>query len=106
MIVPNFTALYDACVLYPYSLSDLLMRLAESDLFRARWTDDIHDEWTQSVHQDLGISMEKLERRRAAMDESVLDCKISGYQALIEGLHSQIRTIVTFSRRRSAATCP
>ena len=32
----TFTVLYDACVLYPAPLRDLLMRLAMTDLFRAR----------------------------------------------------------------------
>ena len=32
----SFTALYDACVLYPAPLRDLLMHLAMTDLFRAR----------------------------------------------------------------------
>jgi hypothetical protein len=41
----NFVALFDACVLYPASIRDLLLRLALSDLFRARWTDRIHDEY-------------------------------------------------------------
>jgi hypothetical protein len=40
----NFTVIYDACVLYPAPLRDLLMRLALTDLYRARWTDMIHDE--------------------------------------------------------------
>ena len=44
--------LYDACVLYPASLRDLLVRLALSDLFQARWTDEIHDEWTRNVLAD------------------------------------------------------
>ena len=45
----TFTALYDACVLYPAPLRDLLMRLALTDLFRARWTDQIHDEWIRNL---------------------------------------------------------
>ena len=40
----NFTVVYDANVLYPAPLRDLLMRLALTDLFRARWTNEIHDE--------------------------------------------------------------
>lgn len=31
----NFTVIYDACVLYPAPLRDLLMRLALTDLYRA-----------------------------------------------------------------------
>ena len=45
----NFTVIYDACVLYPAPLRDFLMRLALTDLYRARWTDMIHDEWTHNV---------------------------------------------------------
>ena len=45
----HFTVVYDACVLYPAPLRDLLMHLALSDLYRARWSDLIHDEWTRSV---------------------------------------------------------
>ena len=42
MIGLNFTAVYDACVLYPAPLRDLLMQLGLTDLFKARWTDQIH----------------------------------------------------------------
>ena len=41
----NFSVVYDACVLYPAPLRDFLMELAITDLFKARWTDAIHDEW-------------------------------------------------------------
>ncbi len=41
----NFSVIYDACVLYPAPLRDLLMRLALTDLFKAHWTDEIHKEW-------------------------------------------------------------
>jgi hypothetical protein len=40
----SFVAVLDACVLYPAPLRDLLLRLALTDLYRARWTDRIHDE--------------------------------------------------------------
>ena len=36
--VNRFTVVYDACVLYPAPLRDLLMRLALTDLYRARWS--------------------------------------------------------------------
>ena len=47
-----FTVVYDACVLYPAPLRDLLMRLALTDLFRAKWTDAIHEEWISNVLKD------------------------------------------------------
>jgi hypothetical protein len=42
-----YTALLDANVLYPAPLRDLLMQLAVSDLFRAKWTAEIHQEWSR-----------------------------------------------------------
>jgi hypothetical protein len=39
--VAKFSVIYDACVLYPAPLRDLLMQLAVTDLFKARWTDQI-----------------------------------------------------------------
>lgn len=45
----NFVAVYDACVLYPAPLRDLLMHLAVSDLFRPRWTARTHDEWMRNL---------------------------------------------------------
>jgi PIN domain len=80
-------ALYDACVLYPASLRDLLVRLALSDLFQARWTDEIHDEWTRNVLADRPeISPASLTRCRRLMDLHVPDCLITGYESLIPTL--------------------
>lgn len=36
--------IYDACVLYPAPLRDLLIRIAAAGIVRARWTDEILDE--------------------------------------------------------------
>lgn len=47
-----FTALYDACVLCPAPLRALLLQLALTDRFRARWINAIHDEWMRSVLKD------------------------------------------------------
>ncbi len=39
-----FTAVLDACVLHPFSLRDTLLRLAERELYVARWSDQILEE--------------------------------------------------------------
>lgn len=83
----TFIALYDACVLYPAPLRDLLMRLAMTDLFRARWTDQIHDEWIRNVLANRpDLKPEQLERTRTLMNAHVRDCLVTGYEPLIEGL--------------------
>ena len=66
----HFTVIFDACVLYPAPLRDLLMHLALTDLFRARWTNQIHDEWINNLLENRkDISREQLERTRELMRE-------------------------------------
>lgn len=81
-----FTAIYDACVLYPAPLRDLLMQLAVTDLFRARWTEAIHDEWIEAVCRSRPELAPHLARTRALMNAHVRDCLVTGYEDLIPGL--------------------
>ena len=83
----GLTALFDACVLYPAPLRDLLMHLALTDLFRAKWTDDIHEEWMRSVLKIRpDLRREQLERTRDLMNAHVRDCLVTEYEDLIDGL--------------------
>ena len=82
----TFTALYDACVLYPAPLRDLLMRLALTDLFRARWSAAIHEEWISAVLRDRPDLKLQLDRTRRLMDAHVLDAVVTGYELLIGSL--------------------
>jgi predicted nucleic acid-binding protein len=83
----NFTAVYDSNVLYPAPLRDLLMWLALTDLFRARWSADIHEEWIRNVLKDRAdLTRDRLERTREQMDANVRDCVVEGYRELIPSL--------------------
>jgi predicted nucleic acid-binding protein len=85
--VNRFTVLYDACVLYPAPLRDLLLRLALTDLYRARWSDAIHEEWIRAVLRNRpDLSRQQLERTRALMNAHVRDALVDGYQTLIPAL--------------------
>jgi len=55
-------ALFDACVLYPAPLRDLLVQLAAARLFQARWTAQIHDEWIRNLAANRPEIAEKLQR--------------------------------------------
>lgn len=83
----TLTAVYDACVLYPAPLRDLLMRLALTDLFRARWTATIHDEWTRNLLRTRpDLTPEQVRRTRDLMDAHVPDALVIGYEPLIDTL--------------------
>lgn len=83
----NFVALFDSCVLYPAPLRDLLMHLAITGLFRAKWTNHIHEEWISSLLVNrTDLTREKLERTRDLMNQGAGDCLVEGYEELIDSL--------------------
>lgn len=83
----QFTVVYDACVLYPAALRDFLMHLAMTNLFRARWSAMIHDEWTRNVLKDRpDLQPSQLARTRQLMDAHVLDSLVTGFESLIPSL--------------------
>ena len=62
------TAVYDANILDPAPLRDLFLRVAQAGLVRARWTDQIHDEWLRNLLKDNPkLSVERLARTRTLM---------------------------------------
>lgn len=83
----TFTVVYDACVLYPNTLRDLLIRIAQSGTVQARWTEKILDEMSTALRRNRpDIPDSKLERLRVLMNDAVRDCLVSDYEPLIDGL--------------------
>ena len=64
----RFSVVFDACVLYPAPLRDSLMRLASKNLFKAYWTDRIHDEWINALLREGKYTRDQLEKVRELMD--------------------------------------
>jgi predicted nucleic acid-binding protein len=111
----QFTAVFDACVLYPAPLRDLLLWLSLSGRFRARWSAQIHEEWKRNLLKNRkDLKAEQLDRTSALMDRSIPDALVTGHEALIDGLtlpdpddrhvlaaaiRCQASVIVTFNER-------
>ena len=82
-------------------------------LFRAHWTDAIHDEWISNLHEARpDIPLAQLHRTRAVMNHAVPDALVEGYEDLIPTLnlpdpedrhvlaaaiHAEAEIIVTFN---------
>src|SRR5438105_9078249 len=82
-----FIAVYDACVFYPASLRDLLIRLATKQLFQAKWSEQILDECFESIlRKSPELDPAKLDRTRRLMNAAVRDCLVVGHDVLIDGL--------------------
>jgi predicted nucleic acid-binding protein len=80
----NFTAFLDASVLYPAPLRDLLMELAVADLYRAKWSNAVHEEWIRAILQNRSdLTRARLERTRDLMNVHVRDAIVTDFEELI-----------------------
>src|SRR6266567_3614659 len=86
----TFTVVYDANVLYPNTLRDLLIRIAQSGTVQAKWTNAILDEMAAALRRNRpDIPAEKIQRLRELMNKAVRNCLVSGYEPLIARLSHQ-----------------
>ncbi len=84
---PKFVALLDACVLYPAPIRDLLLNLADVELYTPKWTDQIHQEWTRNLLLNRPeLKATQLERTTQAMNKAFPDANVVRYEALIDSL--------------------
>jgi len=78
---------YDANVLYPSTLRDLLIRIAQAGLVQAKWTEQILDEvFRNLVGNRPDLDQQKLARTRTLMNSAVRDCLVVGYEPLVAAL--------------------
>jgi predicted nucleic acid-binding protein len=114
-MISTFTAFIDANVFYGARLRSLVLFVAQSKLYRARWSERINDEWIDAVVKNAkrpSITREALQPTRHAMNEAILDCLVENYEHLETGLqlpdakdkhvlaaaiHGHASTIVTFN---------
>lgn len=82
----RYTALLDACVLYPAPVADAMVSMHLAGMCAVRWTDAIDAEWIGAVLRTRpDLTAEKLRPRRDAMRAAVLDWEIPAarYQPLM-----------------------
>lgn len=79
-----FVVVYDANVLYPSTLRDVLIRIALTGLVQAKWTDEILDEVFRNLKADRpDLDSRRLDRTRRLMVAAVRDCMVTGYKPLL-----------------------
>lgn len=83
----HYTVIYDACVMYPAPLRSLLMYLALSGQFRARWSEAIHDEWIRNLLKNRpDLNPAQLKKVRTLMNQHAPGCLVEGYENLIPAI--------------------
>jgi predicted nucleic acid-binding protein len=74
-------AIYDACVLYPFHLRNIMVQVAVDGLVDARWTDAIHDEWMRNLLANTPhLSAEHLQGTRQLMNVALPEATVTGYE--------------------------
>lgn len=83
----RYTALLDANVLVPYTLTDVLMRLAEAGLYRPLWSTTILAEAEGTLnHLHPEIPSATLHHRLSAMGQFFPDATVTGWDDLVNSL--------------------
>ncbi|ODT02041.1 MAG: hypothetical protein ABS52_15440 [Gemmatimonadetes bacterium SCN 70-22] len=82
-----FSVVYDACVLHPAPLRDLLMRIARTGIVQARWSESILDECFSSIRRARpDLDPENLARTRALMQAALPAANVHDFEPLIDGI--------------------
>ena len=84
----RYTALLDACVLYPVAMTDALLSLATAGFFAAKWTTRIEDEWIRSLETQRSDLVGKLGKRRDSMRDAIPDWEVpeGAWSLLVKGI--------------------
>lgn len=76
--------IYDANVLYPSILRDVLIRVGLARIVQPKWTDRILDEVFRNLRTNRpDLDPARLDRTRHLMGQAIRDVTVSGYEHLI-----------------------
>ena len=82
-----FAVVYDACVLYPSIVRDVLIRVAIEGTVRAHWSDRILDEVFRNLKKNRpDLDPAKLDRTGVSWRRHLRDANVTGYESIIDGL--------------------
>ena len=82
---PRFTVILDACVLYPAPIRDILLNLADLEIYSPKWSEIIQEEWIRNLLKNRpDLSKQKLGRTVQAMNAAFPDAEVHSFEELID----------------------
>ncbi len=92
-----FSAIYDACVLYPFQVRDILMVAATTRLFSVYWTDAILDECVTNLIKNNKANHHNMQRLVNKMKEifPYATIELNDYKQLIPVMTNNMFKIFT-----------
>ena len=85
-VADRFVVILDANVLFPFRKRDVLLRFYQAGLFRARWSDEILDEWTRNLLRLKPHLEDSIRSQLRAMANHFPEALVSGHDGLVEAL--------------------
>ncbi len=85
-IADRFVVVLDANVLFPFRKRDVLLRFCEAGLFRARWSQQILDEWTNNLLAAKPHLAASIQAQLEAMERAFPEASVQGHEPLIAAL--------------------
>lgn len=79
----SFRVFLDTCVLYPGTLADLLLRVAEQGAYAPHWSSDVLSELKRNLAKIPAVQSTGAERRISQMERAFPYASVSGYADLI-----------------------
>lgn len=85
-----FTIFVDACVLFSAAQRDLLLRVADTNVFRIKWSDDVLAETAQNLQLERGLAVSQTDRLLSHMNRAFPDACVSQdcYQSLVNAMRT------------------
>jgi predicted nucleic acid-binding protein len=84
--VSRIRVVLDACVLLPYQLADLLLRLADAEMYEPLWSDAILSEVERNLINKFGLPPEKAAKRLGHMRAAFPNAAVTGYEDLVNAM--------------------
>lgn len=87
MVFSSAVVIYDACILYPFHLRNIVVQAAVDGLVDARWTDAIHEEWMRNLLANTpGLPAGRLAVTKQLMNIALPEATVAGYEKHIEAV--------------------
>jgi predicted nucleic acid-binding protein len=101
----TFPVLFDACVLLPYQLCDLLLRLAEKEMYRPLWSEQILQEVERNLIKSFGTTEQQAHRRVDQMRAAFPLASVANYENLVPAMtnHPKDRHVLAAAVKGGAA---
>lgn len=85
--IARYVAVLDACVFYPAPMRDLLLSLADADLYHAKWSADIQHEWVENLLRNRpDLTRAQLDHTNSMMERNLPNGCVENYAPLIPAL--------------------